>query len=59
MVKYYKWDGTNIRQGSSSYGNVIYNYDGKNVRRGSSSYGDIIYNIDGKLPIAILIYIIE
>ena len=55
MVKYYKWDGTNIRQGSSSYGNVIYNYDGKNVRRGSSSYGDIIYNIDGKLPIAILI----
>lgn len=55
----YNWDGTNIRQGSSSYGDVIYNYDGKNIRRGSSSYGDVIYNTDGKLPIAILIFIIE
>jgi hypothetical protein len=55
----YNWDGTNIRQGSSSYSDVIFNYDGKNVRRGSSSYNDVIYNTDGKLPIAILIYIIE
>ena len=55
----YNWDGTNIRQGSSAYSDVLFNYDGKNVRRGSSSYSDVIYNTDGKLPIAILIYIIE
>jgi hypothetical protein len=29
------------------------------VRRGSGSYGDVLYTIDGKLPVALLIYIVE
>jgi hypothetical protein len=39
---------TNVRKGSSSYGDVLYNWDGKNLRQGSSSYGDVIANWDGK-----------
>lgn len=35
-----------IREGSSSYGKVLYNFDGEYVREGSSSYGTIIYNIN-------------
>jgi hypothetical protein len=29
------------------------------VRRGSGLYGDVLYTIDGKLPVALLIYIVE
>jgi hypothetical protein len=50
---------TNIRKGSSAYGSVIYNFDGKNIRAGASTYGSVLYNIDGKLPVAMLIYVIE
>ena len=38
---------TNIRKGSSAYGNVLYNWDGKNLRQGSSAYGPVIANWDG------------
>lgn len=50
---------TYIRQGSNTYSEVLYNWDGKNIRRGSNTYGDILYNVDGKVPIAIMIYIVE
>ena len=39
---------TKIRQGSTSYGEVLYNWDGKNLRQGSTSYGTVIVNWDGK-----------
>ncbi len=39
---------TNIRKGSSAYGNVLYNWDGKNLRQGSSVYGPVIANWDGE-----------
>ena len=45
----------NIRQGSSSYGTILYNYDGKNLRQGSSSYGTILFNINGLIPKSILL----
>ena len=38
---------------------VIYNFDGKSIRAGSSTYGSVLYNVDGKLPVAMLIYVIE
>ena len=44
-----------IRQGSSSYGTILYNYDGKNLRQGSSSYGTVLFNINGLIPKSILL----
>jgi len=55
----YNWDGTSVRQGSSSYGDILFNFEGKNVRRGSGTSGNIICNVEGKVPIAILIFIVE
>ena len=55
----YNWDGENIRKGSSAYGSVIYNFDGKSIRAGANTYGSVLYNVDGKLPVAMLIYVIE
>ena len=55
----YNWDGKNVRRGSSAYANVLYNYNGKYVRKGSNPYGEILYNIEGKIPIALLIFLIE
>jgi hypothetical protein len=39
---------TNIRKGSSAFGNVLYNWDRKNLRQGSSEYGPVIANWDGE-----------
>lgn len=37
-----------VRQGNSSYGDVILTMDGNKVRRGNSSYGDVIMTLDGE-----------
>ena len=37
-----------IREGQTSFGDIMFNFDGKYFRRGSTSYGDIVANLDGK-----------
>ena len=44
----------NVREGSTSYGTILYNFDGKNLRQGSTSYGTILFNVDGIIPKGIL-----
>lgn len=39
-------DGSYIRKGRSSYGDVVFNIDGNYIREGRSSYGDVVFYID-------------
>ena len=35
-----------IREGNSSFGNIVYTFDGKRIREGKSSFGDIVYTLE-------------